>query len=144
MGREREDPSQEKVPYSTCFSFLSLLEILGFLFSRLDSAWVTDLDGPGGRQRQQAGGLSAHRRVLMMFLFWSLLVPPPPSLSHPIPELVGGDREREEERSGTSLQAGKKQWPSSSKIVYLGSPRRSRILIFEVEKKIFFLIKALK
>lgn len=30
-----------------------------------------------------------------MLLFWSLLVPPP--LSHPIPELGGGDWEREAE-----------------------------------------------
>ena len=33
-----------------------------------------------------------------------------PALSHPIPELGGGCREREE-RSGANRQAGEKPWP---------------------------------
>ena len=79
-------------------------------FSRLDSAWVRDLDGHGGRHRQEAGGLSAQRRVLVMLLIWSFLVPP--SLSHPIPELLGGGiRRGRRKRSGASMEAREKQWP---------------------------------
>lgn len=54
----------------------------------------------------KAGGLSAQRRVLMMLLFWS------PPLEPPYPRVGGrGCREREEERSGASRQAGEKPWP---------------------------------
>ena len=54
----------------------------------------------------KAGGLSAQRTVLMMLLFWSLQPSP-----NTYPRLGGGCREREEERSGASVQAGEKQCP---------------------------------
>lgn len=68
-----------------------------------------NLDGHGGTQRQEAGGLSAQRRVLMTLLFWSLPISPPP-LETPYPRIAGGGegvREREE-RSGASVPAREK------------------------------------
>lgn len=145
VGKERI-PHRRRFPAQLASPSCLFWRSLGFFFLQARLR-LGDRPRWTWREAKTAGRrpLSSQEAVDDVFILESPSPPPPTSLSHLIPELVGGDREREEERSGTSLQAGKKQWPSSGKIVYLGSPRRSRILIFEVEKKIFFfLIKALK
>lgn len=73
----------------------------------------------------EAGGLSGQRRVLVMLLIWSLLVPP--SLSHPIPELVGGGLGEGGGRGqGLARRCERSHGLCRSEILYLGSPQRSR------------------
>lgn len=72
----------------------------------------------------KAGGLSAQRTVLMMLLFWSLQPPTP------IPDWGGGVEGGKRRGQGLVFRQERSNVPCNSKILYLGSPQRSRVLIF--------------
>lgn len=100
-GEGGDDPLCKKVLCSTCASFCLFRRFVFFLQARLCSD-ERDLDGHGGRRRQEASQL---REVLMLLLE----SPSFPPLGPPYLKSWGrGDREREEERSMSSVQAGEK------------------------------------
>lgn len=83
VGREGEKSSHQKVPCSTCFSLLPLLEILSFFLQARLCLDERDLDGGKGRRP-----LSSEEGVDDAFILEP--ISPPPNLSHPIPELGRG------------------------------------------------------
>ena len=73
----------------------------------------------------KAGGLSAQRTVLMMLLFWSLQPSP-----NTYPRLGGGVGRGKRRGQGLVCRQERSNVTCNSKILYLGSPQRSRVLIF--------------